>query len=320
MHLQNPVEVESVRAHKLQLIGYCRLSGLPSYLLLISAGVVVSTESQAQVNISRGEHNKVIETIDRASTPFELSAAYCALLERASDETLQKLMIDLQAGVAMQAAWERVRRSINKTAKSPNRSNLKDSNEIEQFLGVVKERVKKPLPVWWERTIREAVPTDPKQIVFPVSAHRSYRKNSLELYAPDGISVEDQGQQYLIRTEKDKFTLPKASFDDRCIEPSLSVLVTPQFAYFATHPGVRSFFALKRLNRKSGELLEFPIWTGPVVFQSGIILPGERLGDHVVSIEQTTDAVFVWGAERHSVYLEAFSTGGKNIFRFNSSY
>jgi len=261
-----------------------------------------------------------IAQIDDAPNPFELSANYQSLLQHADDEKLQNFTTDGNAGVAMQAAWERVRRSFGTSENSSNRSIRPEEKQLEQFFGVVKEKAKMPIPVWWERSVREAVATDSKDFVFPVSAHRSYRKTSLELYVADGVAVENRGQQFLIETEGDKVTLPSSSIDDRCIEPSLCVLVTPQVVYLATHSGVRYPFSLKSIDRKAGDIIEFPIWTGPVVFQSGIVVSGERLGDHVVSIGLTSDGIIVWGGESHSVYLESFSAAAKVNFRFSSSY
>src|SRR5579862_3087449 len=80
----------------------------------------------------------------QASGPSEAQKAQCAFFNSATEPELRELLGDANAGIALRAAWERVRRSI--AAERQQLGEKVDRLALRRFVGFAEGRLRGALP------------------------------------------------------------------------------------------------------------------------------------------------------------------------------
>jgi len=285
--------------------------------------LIISIESPCIVPAGEALQNEPREVLARdilkAKTPFHLNAAYADMVGKATEAELRDLKNHKHAGIAIQSAWEELRRRT--TTRQHGQATELGRQDVEAFLEIVRKRVPTNVPSWWTKVIYSGKWTG-NAFAFAVDTYCPYHMTKSGFYAPKGTLADGVGSRLSITVDRHSFSISKSDVVGSCCrEASLSATIGPKWQYLAIHPGECEPYLIFRVSpdsRKSSCFVQ--VWAGPIVYQTGIILPGQRLGQHAVSMEVGKHQLAVFGADEASIYLETFGQDGKNIFRFSSSF
>ena len=216
-----------------------------------------------------------LTAIVKAESPSELQTAYRSTFNPATHERVEELRAGKHDGIAMQAAWELVRRTISeepqpKDGESPTINVSRRA--AERFAGFVEGRLHVDLPSWWERKLTHAKTGrgDRDAIHFPASVKPApYAKQERQMTSPPEISVRLTGDVLSLDDGQNTCEVPLKVFnkevgnvnaDGTCV----SALFEPGRCFVALHESTQSgTFKICCVNTKtSGVIWTGSVWTG----------------------------------------------------------
>lgn len=255
---------------------------------------------------------------------------YESLFENASMKQLTSLEEHQNAGIALRAAWEKVRRTMSEEQKSA----AKKINEsaLQRFIGFVEGRLGRRVPGFWRRDLldsrywsrrilftgkpltREDFAVAPSDVASATIAGISVRSMHDAVIAAAKNSL-------IVRLDDVTCGIPVALFKQAAETTGEPVLLDVAGApsdrlIVALYSNFAKSFSLYCLNCKKGT----KAWEAEVWCEAPML--GGATGLHVseVALVVVKGTIYVFGMCTHSAYVEAFSTEtGANLFRFSTS-
>ncbi|MBI3463123.1 MAG: hypothetical protein HY000_08710 [Planctomycetes bacterium] len=283
-----------------------------------------SGEENATATPGGTQHQSILEQhIEEAicaKDPLTALKAYKRLFGQVEPANIPKLQGHSNHGIALYAAWERVRRSVS--AEEQPRGVPVNGQLLHRFAGFVEGRLGVELPRCWEQAVLSAGARQRDNIGFPVPKDCVYQGGGLEFSMPSGTSLQKRGEDVLLEVAGEPVVIPP--FVVREIEEgrragggSISALVTRERCYLAAH-GSEGPYALFCIDRRSGR----PIWKTEVwALGYQMEIGGGPPGPHSVTLVEQDDRVFVFGVCAFYAGIEAFrAKDGAALFRFSTSY
>lgn len=301
---------------------------------------------------------RLVEQVQQAKDVDALGDVYDKACGSAWGWELERLKKCQNPGIAIQAAWEEVRRTI--PTKTPERKPMPAKNNTTAmarsptrinpeallcFLEFVESHLSVSMPWWWKDAISKA------SYMFGTAdslAHRDrgigcltspeswnylvYYPTQAGLEAPVGISVVTTNSGLRISKGRESFDIPMSvikkaneSMSDDILAPrgvccvNMAAVDAERFVIVFCISGIARGFPLLCVSRSTGKIIwEARVWMA------------RPIGGHYFSylvprfpidIKVANDAVYVFGLCLKSAYIEAFSLAdGKNVFRFSTSY
>lgn len=293
---------------------------LATSLVLVSAMLsAVAAEEVEYADLRNG--------VCDANDPYELNEAYLSI-RKASSPELRDLKSGLHEGIALQAAWEEVRRQVPiphvpdmvKWAKGKR-------SRVERFVGFLEGRLKVPIPEWWETLLVEQTVSsaEPGGYVFlrirPKKSQAFYKEAKIDpsekhkIWMPFDVHLKDKSDdQLIVSVNKRQITVP------RVIDRPWGINATPiddRRWLVVLHNEAYADGTLMCLTESDNkELWHSEIW-GEVQF-------GFRRGMgyfHWVDFRVRDNTAYLFGVTAQVIYVEGFSlTDGACRFRFSTSY
>lgn len=270
--------------------------------------------------------NPVAEIAAADSGP-KLNAVYSRLFLKADWKTIDELKGHDHDGIALQAAWEEVRRSIPQEGPKRllgERAPLLDAKKTHRFIGFVEGRLKVTPPPFWEDLLRraraerrikwdEVLTTDLKRYLYLLQENPIGQDGKRNVMAPFDLSVDEFKQGTSLEVEIDKKTL--------------TVPLTNAPWGINAWPVGRNRYVVALVSSISPhhEIICIDGGDQSVVWKSRVW--GETLGPirsgwspaHFVDARLSGDRLLIFGVTFDRIYIEGFSIAdGKNLFRFSS--
>jgi hypothetical protein len=295
------------------------------FRILLLAGLLILPILIAAAN--EGDQGTT-KALDRVQSPSELADIYKGLLIRASDETLNHLKAKNHTGIAIQAAWECVRRTMNLSLRGDEEPERIDPSAIQRFLGFVEGRLAVSPPDWWEKRLAKAKyrNRDDAMLILGLGWIHPYpvSQTAANIFAPRGVTAKRVREGLSISVKNETLAVPLAVLKkaDEMSEKtgarwdSLSIAVVDKERFVVVfYPSEYSEFPLFCLSKSTGKVLwEAEVWPG---------IPHGSGGDYsqVAEIKIADGLVYIFGLTEYAAYLEAFSlSNGENKFHFGTSY
>jgi hypothetical protein len=236
---------------------------------------------------------------------------------------LQKRLTDTHTGIALQAAWEIHKKPTKRTKPIPGRTDhVYDEVELAKFLAFVKERTKTPVPPWWAEAIVKAELFPNQHHAFSLRINKAvpkFRKSQAAALVPDGAELEPDGDSFVYRFGGRSVKFKKKGIGttiDSGWHDCVVGLVGEKRSVIAVYDGGGGFPFNTAGFEGTGEKA---VWLANVWATGRDAMSG--IGTHWVELNETKGVVYVFGAESHGMYLEAFDNAtGKCAFRFCTSY
>jgi hypothetical protein len=248
------------------------------------------------------------------------------LIVSATPDKLQELMGGANDGIAIRAAWEKVRRQLAQDIaghrqKIPEGILFKGTN---RFVGFLEGRLRIPVPRWWGRELTEARTSEFDRPRF------FWNREVGEKVGPRDIS-NTFGTVPTIERNKDRGV--KIAWDNRTLQFSAKEIPEQDFDSL-TGVVYRNRCLLVQYTRDDFPKLRLEIdcvdvssskiaWSIQRTFDDR---PGRASGHtgasiHEVALVCRDDVVYVFGMELSMVYIEALRfSDGHALMRFNDSY
>lgn len=285
---------------------FTNLSIIPALfgLWLLQSGVAHGQEHQTEQ----------LEKLMQGEGHGGLQKAYRDFFKRLNVNEIRALKSHTSNGIALQAAWEEVRRS----AIGKNGQELRiDPLVLYRFVGFVEGRLGITLPDWWEQGLLTAGVSRQGMFSFGKPNEPVYHKTGLDFLSPHDTRVEKVNSDIFLRTPQGSLSLPQSLLAETkgLHMPSISGLIYRDRWYVAMHPyGCFPFF-LYCIERRSGKTLwKQRVWVGGKGGYEGI-------HRHWVVLLGRSDHIMVFGAGEDTMYVESFhAEKGCNVFRFSTSY
>lgn len=264
---------------------------------------------------------KSIEAVIQASTREQKAKAYRDLLAPLDPEQLGDLAKGDDMGLAFQASWELSRKVIKRPKGIAGRTELVyDRDQLSKVVDRIKIRTKSSIPKWWREAITDidVTPGD-KHALFGYVTSRPVKTSKADF----GCLLLNESKLQTRAEKTGIFSSSKdrsLSFDMEELGVSrdggLSGVIGDKYSALTPYStaGATEYRIIGYDNDKGRS-----IWSN-VVWATGRSLV---LGDSYHRVEVVTDDLtfFVFGAESHGAYLEAFDAkSGKSVFRFCTSY
>jgi hypothetical protein len=274
------------------------------------------------VGVTAGTRDRDADLRDRvlkADTPDKAGEAYEAYFRHLGPAGVRGLLADEDTGIALQAAWEVHKKPVKRVPPVPNRTDdLYDRDELARFREFLKDRTKAPLPDWWAAALVDVE-------FFPgqhLASGGDYTKGGPTLgeskagpLVPEGAELERAGESLRYTAGGRAVEFPPAALARFGRDCYAGVLGEKGSAVAAFSPAGGFRYKLAGFTGKGGE----PAWVADVWAAGRKALGGH--GVHRVELVERDGTVFVFGAESHGTYLEAFdAVTGKCRYRFCTGY
>jgi hypothetical protein len=276
-----------------------------------------------------GEEPKAFDPVAEiaaADSGPKLNAVYSRLFLKADWKTIDELKGHDHDGIALQAAWEEVRRSIplEGAKRLGEKAPLLDAKKTQRFIGFVEGRLKVTPPPFWEdlllraraeRRIKwdEVLTTDLKRHLHLLQEIPVSQDGKRTVMVPFDLGVDEskQGTSIDVTLDKKTFAVPLTNAPwginawpvgkSRCVVALISS-ISPNHEIICID-GADQSVAWK--SRVWGETV------GPI--RSG------WSPAHFVDARLSGDRLLIFGVTFDRIYIEGFSiSDGKNLFRFSS--
>jgi len=288
-------------------------------------GLLASLISAVASGEEPGPFDPVSEIAAADSGP-KLNAVYSRLLLKADWKTIDELKGHDHDGIALQAAWEEVRRSIPQEGpkRLGEKAPLLDAKKTQRFIGFVEGRLKVVPPPFWEdlllraraeRRIKwdEVLTTDLKRYLYLLQENPVGQDGKRIVMAPFDLSIDEYKQGTSIEVTLDKKTL--------------TVPLTNAPWGINAWPLGKNRYVVALISSISPhhEIICINGADQSVVWKSQVW--GESLGPfrsgwspaHFVDARLSGDRLLIFGVTFDRIYIEGFSVAdGKNLFRFSS--
>lgn len=264
--------------------------------------------------------------IQRAESAAELQELYREFFKDKKDADLVRLESDENAGIALMAGWERIRRVIKqsdpKVLESGGQLHLA---QIESFLQLAHKTLREPAPRNWKKALEHSVVRGLDRIdQVPQAEHlkNGYHKTELSLQVPKHteLEVDRESEIVVLSVEESRLRLSRKwlqkvreqeSFDALVAKPCYdgSWLVMLHGGSPSSHNPVF------HLDQKGQVLWQAEVWAGVLPARTG------NTWGHWARLVNHDDRAYVFGITDFSLYIEGFSLkDGSALFRFSTSY
>lgn len=304
---------------------------LPRYIAMLV--LVMLTLSIWKTFKADAEQVDSVDVIVSARSKGELSAAFRSLLDECSPEFLSRLKTHPNAGVALQAAWESVRRTLPaeaamRTDGSPDAVAM-DRRQLQRFLGFAEARFRLVLPEWWDNTVATGYAFDRDTLAFSVCERlKPYHRIQVDqddrvsdVLVSNGweVSRSNNGDLVVMKAEQ-SCRIPRRIEDhvkrERPID-AIACCVDEGQCVVAFHAEFGGGYPIFVLDCASSAL----IWSAEV--WGGSPVPGASGRGHtqLVTIVVRNEIVYVFGVTDFGAYIEGFGVAdGQSVLRFSTSY
>jgi hypothetical protein len=296
-----------------------------SVVVFVFSLVIGHHDGLAEDQKGQGAANAPIASTD--DTPYVLNTFFVRTLRTADWETLSKLQASHDTSVAIQAAWEHVRRSLpnERPEYEGHRPPSLDQKAANRFLGFVEGRLPVTVPPWWQELILKG-----RGHAHVDGSHwHEFKGSSLGRYYEQGVG--DRNEDVLlvgpgIRVERYTPELLELDIGGKVIgfpmrttvRCNVSAAIVKDGVYVAvSHSWTSATSQIVAVDADRKEVIwKKMIWGEvPLVFRSG------AGGFHWIDFRSTASEVIVFGAMDDVVYAEAFAIAdGKPKWRFSSTY
>jgi hypothetical protein len=279
-------------------------------VLLASGGVIAQHADREQVL-----RNKLFD----ASTAGDAGPAFEEYFHHIGAAGVRQLLSDKNIGTALQAAWEVHKTAVKRREHVSNRTDdVYDPDGLSKFLAFLKDRTKAPIPDWWAAGILDIELFPGRHLAsgerylkdrpkFKKTESGRFVAEKVQLVLADGIFRYSVGDRTVV--------FPDDTFD-KFASDCLSGLLRNDWAVIAAFSQHGGFgYKLAAFDRKRGKTA----WSADVWAGGRTILGGEAF--HRIELVEEDGSLFVFGAESHGMYLEAFdAVNGKCLYRFCNGY
>jgi hypothetical protein len=260
-------------------------------------------------------------------TPYELNDEYSRRIRKVDWSILSTLQACEDTGVAIQAAWEHVRRSLPN--QRPEYEGLRpppiDRKAANRFLGFVEGRLRVSAPPWWQELIVSG-----RGHILSNGQH-SYRFNGTALGRYYEQTVGDGDDDVLllglgVRLKRYNPELLDLDIDGKTVgfplretlRRNVSATAVKDPVYVAVSHSFSS--ATSEMIAVDAERKE-RVWIAKIWGEVPLLFRSGWGGFHWIDFRHTADEVIVFGALEDVVYAEAFTIAdGKPDWRFSSTY
>jgi hypothetical protein len=292
----------------------------PDRIILLAACVAFIVAGSPAVAISQTTDtlSTLRSRVLDADTSDTAAAAYKGYFVRLGREGLRDRVKDEDIGIALQAAWEVHKKPLKRPQEVVGRvADAYDRDELTKFLAILKDRTKAPVPEWWAASVVDVDLFSGRHHAFGSDRQGGPKLRELTGGAavPEGANLDETGDTIVYSVGKRAVRFPKTTFG-KMAWPTYTALVGEKSAVVAAYSPASGFaFKLAGFTGEGGKAA----WTADVWAAGRTLLAG--MGFHCVELREKTGVVFVFGAESHGMYLEAFDTRtGKCQFRFCTCY
>ena len=289
-----------------------------SVICLGGLGSNASTGSETPLslptNTKEGKHGLNFEKL-LSQDWRKLAIGYRLLFSKVNAEELRELREHRNGGVAMQAMWEDVRRTIGKYGRLGGIRPPPES--LSRFLGFAEGRLGVNVPRWWEEYLQAAEVHRKGAIAFRKDLSDLYDDVGLDLSGPKGTQLRKQNDSIVLKVGNHQAVVrgQAARTIFRPQGSSISATVTDDSCYIAWHSQLDTSYELYSVDSQTGAMC----WKAAV--RTSDATGGSGFPWHVVEIKARGDCVIVFGATASELYIEAFERAtGKVAFRFNTLY
>lgn len=254
----------------------------------------------------------------RAKSPVRLAEAYLNVFPKASSVDVHQMMNDSHCGVALRAAWERVRRTIGEEFRQE--AAKPDSASLNRFLGFVEGRLNTGVPSLWESTFSRVRAYRRSEFFFPCEVKQlQYHKTELGVAAPRDMSLKRIDGEVLVAIGKQSCQIPvtfmQSDKSEYPVDAACS-LFTDTRCYVAFHSDKCVPYRLRCFDRASKKCL----WTARV-WAAGGLAQYTGIGYHLVALKEENEKLLVFGIGIDAAYIEGFNRkNGEDAFHFCTSY
>jgi len=264
-----------------------------------------------------GKQQTLRDQVLKADTAASAGKAFEEYFQHLGAAGIRDLLTDKDTGIALQADWEVHKKAIKRPTPIVGRADdIYDRDELKKFLAFLKERTKAPIPDWWAAGITE-IDLFPGRHLASGEATRNrpkFKKSKSGKFVPEGANLElvDGTFRYSVGGRTVEF--PEATFDN--LGECLTGLLGDKRSVVAAFSDAGGFgYKLAGLEGKGGK----PTWKTDVWAAGRTMLGGYAA--HRMELQEKDGVVYVFGAESHGMYLEAFDGAtGKCLFRFCNGY
>lgn len=260
----------------------------------------------------------VREAVLAADSPDAKAATYRAYFTRVGRAGLKDLMKDEDTGIALQAGWEAHLKAIKRDPKVPARyDDIYDPAELKKFVAFLKDRTKAPVPDWWAARFTD-VSAGRRAHSFgsdDPAARPKRHPSKAGPEVPDGAELEESGDDLVYSSGGRSVTFPKSEHALGFTRRYAGIVGEDRSAV-AAFSMIGGRYTLSGYAGRGGR----PAWTADV-WGSGRTGVVSGFHDHWAEVIGQGDTLYVFGAESHGMYLEAFEAAtGKVRFRFCTCY
>jgi hypothetical protein len=257
----------------------------------------------------------------KAATPEEKAAAYKAYFTKVGRAGLAGLMKDEDVGIALQAAWETHTKPARRAKPVPYRvDDVYDPDELKKFAAFVKDRTKAPVPDWWSGEVVAVGLSPGTAHGFAGDSKRlnwRMRADKAGVEVPEGAELERKGDALVYSAGGRSVEFPRSALPIDKGRTVTGVITETGAALAVSGPrgAGGGSFKVFGFTGKGGK----PAWVADVWAAGRTILAG--YSPHRVDLVEKDGTLFVFGAESHGAYVEAFDMEtGRCRFRFCSCY
>lgn len=258
-----------------------------------------------------------------------LNEVYNRLVRNAPSGKLREIRAGDDIGIALQAAWEEVRREsrIPHTVEDDYVRRCRiDRSRVERFVAFMEGRLSIRVPVWWEellqRSLLSAAANGNVDLSVSPKKHGLYYVNEVAIgtedddviWVPNRIdSISRDSENLTISVGEHELVVPRLLRDPW----GLNVASVGKHRWIvAMHSNGHPGFPLLCIDADTqNELWRADVWGEFPIFKSGAGF------FHWVDFSPRNESVYVFGALNNAFYVEGFSlSDGQNLFRFSTSY
>jgi hypothetical protein len=285
-------------------------------LFLLTCHLAAGTVRGAEPTVA-----ELRERVVKADTPKAKGEAYEAYFPKVGRAGLKDLMKDDDTNIGLQAAWESHLRPIKRNPRISGRADdVYDPVELKKFVSFLKEQTKAPVPDWWANRVVDVdlFPGQHHAFASDVAAAKPKRRQSKAgALVPDGAELEASGDHLVYSSGGRSVTFAKGADDLRFNDRFAGVLGKDRSAVVAFGSVCCRY---KLTGFAAGGAGRPRVYTADV-WGSGRMGPTTGYHDHWAELAERDGTVYVFGAESHGMYLEAFdATTGAARFRFCTCY
>jgi len=259
-------------------------------------------------------------------SPEALANRIQAQVIPASLQKLDELVAGPDTTIALAAAWERVRRTTPATTgpftgiytTSPARFNASPGPmkaDLARFVGLVRGRLRCPIPKAWKASVESAKYADERVIWFPTIEHFYPMKGLVLRSLGERLVPRRDSDHWIVKARGESLVLPASRFEGPVAYAT--VRMQGDIAYVALYSSGPGTYTLCAVERSTSRIVwSSQVWTG--LFRGFWSGPGDQ---SVVEMQFADDSLAVFGFSHAVPYVEVFDARtGKNECRFSTSY